>query len=166
MGACLLLLPSCAFFHRSPRPQPDATKSDRPPPRAVAPGSRTAATPRPTPAAYRVGVVRVIGSGQRFVLVEVPSTTTTPLPGGQLLRCCPSPDGDLAMTATLRVSPERRRPYVVADIVSGEPHVGDSVFLGSEPTPAAATGNTVLPTATSGVLPIVLPAPRPAPKAP
>ena len=35
-------------------------------------------------------------------------------------------------TGTLRVSPERRQPFIVADVIAGEPHSEDSVFYSSE----------------------------------
>ena len=81
----------------------------------------------------RVGEVRVIGGARRFVLIEISSRPDLPLlaPGLELRSRMPA--GSVAYggeeTATLRVSPERRQPFIVADVVSGEPHVDDPVFL-------------------------------------
>ena len=111
----------------------------------------------PTPKEHRVGTVRVIGDGQRFVLVEVPPSGAGPLPDGLMLHCSASPNADATANATLRISTERRRPYIVADVVDGEPHVGDAVFAARPTANRTASGPTVLPTATSGVLPIVIP---------
>ncbi len=158
------LLTSCAVFpHRShPAAAPAIAAAAKPLPPASASAAPTA-TPAPT--AHRIGIVRVIGNAQRFVLVEVPPSATGTLPDGQLLRCTADPSAAAPATATLRVGRERRRPYVVADVVSGEPHVGDAVFTAAAP-PASANTNTgplVLPTATSGVLPIALPDATPIP---
>ena len=169
MILCLLLVscaahrpPSAVSPETTPTPlataNPDAASLAAPSPDASAPPSK------PT----RVGTVRVIGHGQHFVLVEVPGGGVPTLPDGQLLRCVSSLADDAGVTATLRAGRERRRPYIVADVVNGEPHVGDSVFLerpGSSTTSDAAAP-MVLPTATSGVLPIVLPGASPAPHTP
>ena len=151
------LLTSCAAFRHRSRP---ATAANSPLP---APASDAAAAmAAPTPTMHRVGTVRVIGSAQRFVLIEVPGSATSALPDGQLLRCTADPSAAAPTTATLRVGRERRRPYVVADVVSGEPHVGDTVFTTTAPPASNNTGPLVLPTATSGVLPIALPDATPA----
>ena len=156
-GYCVApwLLAACVF-HRSPRAAADRSAH-------VPPTAASAASPAGRAAAveHRVGTVRVIGNGQRFVLIEVPPTgarRAARRPIAALL--APPRPRDAATTATLRVSRERRRPFVVADVVAGEPHVGDSRVPRSEPPPAP-TGPTVLPTATAGVLPIVLPDPAP-----
>ena len=86
----------------------------------------------PSAAAIRLlGDVHVIGTGGHFVLVEasVPAAATG-LADGQALVCRAAG----ADTATLRVSHERRPPFVVADVDSGTPHIGDEVFV----LPAAA----------------------------
>ena len=150
------LLTSCAAFrHRSHPGAPSTAAAAKPPPSSPASDAATLAA-APTPVVHRVGTVRVIGNAQRFVLVEVPPGATGALPDGQPLRCAADPSPAAPTTATLRVGRERRRPYVVADVVSGEPHVGDTVFTTAAPT-TLNTGPLVLPTATSGVLPITLP---------
>ncbi len=149
------LLTSCAVFRHRLRPDtPSTTAVQSPPP---APTITTA------PTAHRVGTVRVIGNAQRFVLIEVPSGATSALSDGQLLRCAADPSAAAPATATLRVGRERRRPYVVADVVNGEPRVGDAVFIATMPPASMNPGPLVLPTTTSGVLPIALPDANPAP---
>jgi hypothetical protein len=78
----------------------------------------------------RVGVVRVIGAHGRFVLIE---TTTglggVPLGAGQELRCRGAAAGGGVETATLKVSPERQAPYLVADVVAGIPQIGDVAYF-------------------------------------
>ena len=158
----LPLLASCAARHAPPAtvtrpaPQPPAL-----PTAAAAPVHSVPATPRE----HRVGTVRVIGSGERFVLIEVPPTGAGALPDGQLLRCSAAPAVDAPATATLRVARERRQPFIVADVVDGSPQVGDTVYAVPMAPPAPAPP-TILPTATAGVLPIVLPPPVPAAKTP
>ena len=152
-------LASCTPGHRGrggdvPRPAAKATVSTGP--TVAADGSSAPAAPQ-APRAHRVGTVRVIGDRQRFVLFEVPPDGAGPLPDGLLLHCSASPTGEASANATLRISAERRRPYIVADVVSGEPHVGDAVFVDRALTNQTPGGPTVLPTATAGVLPIVIP---------
>ena len=108
---------------------------------SVAPGSGNGPTPAPAPPIpkatkeIRVGEVRVIGSGRRFVLIEVSPRPDMPLlaPGVELRTRAPAGvavGGE--QTGTLRVSPERRQPFIVADVVDGEPHANDLVYYSSE----------------------------------
>ncbi len=87
----------------------------------------------PSAAAVRLlGNVHVIGTGGRFVLVEASvAAVATGLTDNQTLVCRAAG----ADTATLRVSHERRPPFVVADVDSGTPHIGDEVFV----VPAASS---------------------------
>jgi hypothetical protein len=85
----------------------------------------------PTAAAERrVGVVRVIGAHGKFVLIE---TTTglggVPLGDGQELHCRGPAAGGGEQTAVLQVSRERQAPFLVADVVSGEPKAGDVAYF-------------------------------------
>ncbi len=93
----------------------------------------------PAPAAEeirRIGVVRVIGAGGTFLLIEArDSDVSADLPKGTELRCRGSAATGGEQTALLRVSPERRAPFVVADIVSGSPQVGDGVYLPDAASP-------------------------------
>ncbi len=78
----------------------------------------------------RIGTVRAIGAGSRFVLLESNSLeATSVLTAGQELRCLPANPADARQTpVVLRVSRERRPPFVVADVISGEPQSGDEVY--------------------------------------
>jgi hypothetical protein len=96
--------------------------------------------PDPTPPAAeeirRLGVVRVIGAGGTFLLIEArDSDLIADIPNGTELRCRGSAETGGAQTALLRVSPERRAPFIVADIVSGSPQVGDGVYLPDAASP-------------------------------
>ncbi len=79
----------------------------------------------PTPGAIagprRVGTVAVVNDELRFVLVDVGSQYTPP--AGMALK---SFSGG-AETSVLAVSPEKQRPFIAADIIKGEPKVGDAV---------------------------------------
>ena len=68
-----------------------------------------------------VGTVAVVNAPLHFVLLDVGSLYT-PASG----RTLKSYAGD-AETAEMVVSPEKKRPFIAADIVKGEPKVGDRV---------------------------------------
>jgi hypothetical protein len=78
----------------------------------------------------RVGVVRVIGAHGKFVLID---TTTgygdVPLIEGLNLHSRGSAAGGGVQTAELKVSRERQAPFLVADVVSGEPQTGDVAYF-------------------------------------
>ena len=90
---------SCAVFHHGKKA--DGKKVLAPVPRLV-------------------GTVTMINGG--FALVDV-GTLYSPEPG-TALKCFSAGEE----TAVLTVSPERRRPFITADIVKGMPHPGDEVF--------------------------------------
>ena len=69
-----------------------------------------------------VGVVSMVNLEGQFVLVE--SNQSAALEAGTALKCI----RDGVETAVIAVGKERRRPYVTADIVKGEPQFGDQVF--------------------------------------
>lgn len=81
-----------------------------------------AAPPEPPPVVpERVGAVAVVNDELHFVLIDV-GTLYTP-PAGTALKSFSAGK----QTAILAVNPERRRPFVVADIIEGNPQVGDDV---------------------------------------
>jgi hypothetical protein len=94
----MILLAGCAIHKR--RPHPDA---------AIAPGPR------------RVGTVAVVNDELHYVLVDVGSLYA-PAPGTALKSF-----SNGAETGILAVDPEKERPFIVADIIKGEPKVGDEV---------------------------------------
>lgn len=75
-----------------------------------------AATPR------MVGRVAVVNAASGFVLVDVGSLYTPD--AGSALKCFSGGEE----SAVLTVTPERKRPFITADIVSGAPRIGDHVF--------------------------------------
>lgn len=69
----------------------------------------------------RVGRVAVVNEDLHFVLVDVGSLYT-PAAGTALKSFSGGTE-----TGILAVNPERSRPFIAADIVKGEPKVGDDV---------------------------------------
>jgi hypothetical protein len=65
--------------------------------------------------------VAVVNDEMRFVLVDVGSLYTPS--AGTALKSF----SNGAETAILAVDPQKQRPFIVADIVKGEPKVGDQV---------------------------------------
>lgn len=91
----------------------------------------------------RIGAVRAIGAEQRFVLIETPSAlAASALSEGQLLHCRPPSAVARTATADLRVSRERHESLLVANVVAGEPAMGDIVYV---TPPGAATSPTPAP---------------------
>jgi hypothetical protein len=91
----------------------------------LAPKKKPKAKPTPAEKAQtphrRVGTVALVNNDLHFVLIDV-GTLYTPEAGTALK----SFSGGVE-TGILAVDPEKRRPFVVADIVKGEPKVGDDV---------------------------------------
>jgi hypothetical protein len=69
-----------------------------------------------------VGEIALVDEANRFVLIDLASSLYVPEPG-VLLRA----KNASRETARLKTAPERKRPFVAADIVDGEPKVGDQV---------------------------------------
>ena len=69
-----------------------------------------------------VGTITLVNEDRHFVLID-----SGPGPGpmsGVVLKCR-SASGE---TGELNVGEVRRRPFAIADVVKGAPHVGDQVF--------------------------------------
>jgi len=75
----------------------------------------------PGPAPMRVGTVAVVNEDMHFVLVDV-GTLYMP-PAGTALKSFTSG----VESGILAVDPEKRGPFIVADVVKGDPKVGDVV---------------------------------------
>lgn len=74
------------------------------------------------PAPERVGVIVLVNEEQRFVLID---TTTGVVPGaGTALKAFRHE----AEVAVLHAGEVQRRPFVIADFVTGQPARGDVVF--------------------------------------
>jgi hypothetical protein len=69
-----------------------------------------------------VGEVAVVDEEKHFVLVDLESNLYVPAPG-TALRATNANGG----VAHLKASPEQKRPFVAADIIDGDPSVGDQV---------------------------------------
>ncbi|MEO5754103.1 MAG: hypothetical protein ABIR38_05305 [Chthoniobacterales bacterium] len=89
-------------------------------------GCRSTPPPSAAPAQTRnpvvVGEIAVVDEEKRFVLVDLESNLYVPAPGS-LLRS----RNAAGETAQLQASPEQKRPFIAADIVDGDPAVGDQV---------------------------------------
>ena len=94
----MLALSGCA-----PRTRPNA-------PTAAAAGPRI------------VGEIAVVDEEKRFVLIDLDSNLYVPAPGTALRST--NATGE---TTHLKASPEQKRPFVAADIIDGDPAVGDQV---------------------------------------
>ena len=135
------------------------------PAKPAATRTKSEAAPRtietsPSSPEQRLGVIRAVGAHGSFVLIETPSASVTAsLPTGSLLHCHPAGTVTGSSTADLRVSPERRQPFVTADVVAGTPTVGDIAYLARESTLMRPV-QPVVPF--SSVIPAAEPTPAPA----
>lgn len=68
-----------------------------------------------------MGVVRMVNLEDKYVLIDAVSQNAVP---GDLLICIT----DQRETANLRMSTMKNPPFLIADIASGTPNVGDRVF--------------------------------------
>jgi|GEM_PF-3303479 len=71
-----------------------------------------------------IGTVTVINQLHQFVLLDVPSHSYLPL--GTLLACV---SNSQQQTALLRVTSPSRPPFLIADIVQGNPVIGNQIIL-------------------------------------
>jgi hypothetical protein len=69
-----------------------------------------------------VGEIALVNEAKGFVLVDLQSNLYLPAPGSALRTTNAS-----GKTAHLKATPEQKRPFIAADIVDGEPEVGDQV---------------------------------------
>ncbi|MEI8234650.1 MAG: hypothetical protein WCH57_08190 [Verrucomicrobiota bacterium] len=74
----------------------------------------------PAPAPVAIGSVSLVNDELGFVLIR---TGETPEAGSALQ--ARSREG--VETASLKVSSEQKRPFIIADILKGKPHVGEVV---------------------------------------
>ncbi len=176
--AILLAWLTTACFHfpgRSAKAKPATATANRtaasgtaqpPPGMTTGPAHETAGATksgRPLPG-HRIGTIRTVGTGGRFVLVEIfAADNTTAIRDGQELSCVhPETAGPARPAAIVRISAEHRPPFVVADVINGEPHIGDEIYFiqgGNTLPPPAPT-----PPVTSFLVPTTLfPATAPSP---
>ncbi len=78
-----------------------------------------------SPGSFRnpIGTVTVINQLHQFVLLDVSSLPYPPV--GTLLACVSGSQ----QTALLRVASPSRPPFLIADIVQGQPVIGNQIFL-------------------------------------
>jgi len=77
----------------------------------------------PTALAPRwLGTVKLVDQHEGYVLIDSP--TYSALATGQMLNSI----GNDSQTGTLRVTADREPPFLIADIVSGNPRGGDRVY--------------------------------------
>lgn len=69
-----------------------------------------------------VGIVRLVNKDSGFVLIE--NTSAYLVPPGKELTVVTTGRGE----ARLKVTEDRRHPFFLADIVSGDPRVGERVY--------------------------------------
>lgn len=126
MGLVMLLAAGCA--KDSGKRKLSSVKSSKAEASAV-----TAAQKTPPGEAWhpRLGKVLVVKDKMEFVLVDI-GTAPAPAAGTILLAYT-----DANPSAELAVSSFQKRPYLIADIVSGEPKMGDTVVV--KPSPPAAS---------------------------
>ena len=149
LAACHTRHPDSSKTAAAPRVEP-ARKAL--PPQTI---ERTPVTPE-----QRLGTVRVIGAHGNFVLIETPSASVTAMiPTGHLLHCRPPGIIVGSSSADLRVSPERRQPFLVADVLSGSPAVSDVAYLAREAAPPVVPLRPAIPY--SSVISAAPPTPAP-----
>jgi len=87
---------------------------------ASQPQTATAA-PRPAHPSV-VGEIAIVDEEKRFVLIDLGSNLYVPAPGTAMHSI-----NAAGATAHLKASSEQKRPFIAADIIDGEPAVGDEV---------------------------------------
>jgi len=130
----------------APRQQLSNAPTSKTPP--VAPAAAAAAVAASTnkaasqPYTARLGLVSLVNNSSDFVLINI-GTAPAPPPGSRL-QSYSQRAGSTA--AELSVSNYQRRPFLIADIISGDPKVGDSVVQvsrsGAVVAPSTSPRNT------------------------
>lgn len=95
------------------------------------------------------GEIRMVNSAERFVLVESGSSASA-IPGETYIAI-----GKNTETATLRMTALKNPPFLIADILTGDPSAGDKIYL---PKPTSAPANPLPPS------PVAPAAPNPTPQ--
>ncbi len=76
------------------------------------------------PVPSSIGEVAIANLVQGFVLIDIGRTKSSPPPDAELR----AENSNGQASARLRVTPERKPPFITADIVSGSPARGDRVY--------------------------------------
>ncbi len=90
------------------------------------PGCAHKRPPRPAfpPVPSSIGEVAIVNLAQRFVLIDIGRAKSLPPAGAELT----AKNMNGQESARLRVTPERKPPFITADIVSGTPGREDKVY--------------------------------------
>jgi hypothetical protein len=115
---CLALLPGCALFKKRSSAKQRAANE------------KALAEARKRP--LLVGRIVLVNPTDRFVLIDAATAPAARV--GATWRAY----SEGALSAELRATDVRRRPWVIADIVSGEPQTGDTVMQPAEIESATA----------------------------
>ena len=131
-----LTITGCATLKKdvtSTEPKPEAVSVGK---KAPAPwlswlkfSKKTPPPPSATPIHW-TGVIRLANEAERFVLIQSQSSSSV-TPGEKYL-CI----RDTTETGVLRMTALKNSPFLIADILSGDPLAGDRVYL---PSPTVAT---------------------------
>ena len=103
------------------------------------------------------GEIRMVNVAENFVLVESPSANST-IPGEKYTAIRDSQE-----TGVVRMTSLRNPPFLIADIVSGDPSPGDKIHLPRptvpvpNPTPPPQTKPNFLPKFLREILPTTKP---------
>ncbi len=134
-----LALPVCLFLPACAAKKETAEKPKKPPAFSrlfsFLQPKKKSKPPEATPVDW-TGEIRMVNSPGNFVLVESTSATT-PVAGEKYLAMRGATE-----TAVLRMTSLRNHPFLIADIISGEPATGDRIYL---PTPTAKPTATPTP---------------------
>ena len=94
----------------------------------------------------RLGIVVIVDQAAGFALIDIGTAPApsagTPLKAFTLEKeAVPKPGDSPAATAELVVSSFQRRPFLIADLRSGTPKIGDSIVIVERPASAARSGD-------------------------
>lgn len=105
------------------------------------------------------GVIRMVNSAENFVLVES-NAMSSAIPGETYLSV-----GRGVETASLRMTSLRNPPFLIADILTGNPSPGDKIYLPSSSSAAAGPAPKAKPPKKQKASPSKKqPAPAPSPR--
>jgi len=140
---------------REPVKNATTSKSQPVAPAAAATATVIAASTSKTPQPYtaRLGLISLVNNSSDFVLINI-GTAPAPPPGSRLQSYSPRAG---STAAELSVSNYQRRPFLIADIISGDPKVGDSVVQVSRSGGIVSPGASQRATTSA---PLVSPEPR------
>ncbi len=117
-------MPASPTNHRSPQPWLACLLLVLFPLAAAGCAQKIRAKPEIATLPAAVGEIAIVNLAQRFVLIDVQRARLLPAIGAELK----AEDATGMESARLKVTPERRHPFITADIVSGTPARGEKVY--------------------------------------